>query len=344
MKTVYFPFTVIDPRQAERLAAVWGPVTLLQPSEDTVLPELRRFQEAGTIHLLVPSEAPRESGLQAALEAFEQWAAQHVGSDRGILLELARAFPLFDSRFPAQLASDIRQGGRRPEATRTTAGRSALFEAQLFLALAQKFDRQQVELARDIEALAAEEQKMLALLKGDEVRAERLTEASGSSPPAGATAMLDLRLRAWARVMAAARDRAKNSGWPENETLFVTDAADLPAHLEERFPEMVYRLRSGATTGTKQFHGDLAALPAWLVGADGAIGAAVARRAREAGCDLIEIPGAAPPDFLEHLAGGRSGPQFPASPGMSAATTWIGYHPRLDHTTGDACGAGSKQS
>lgn len=328
MKIVYFPFTAIDPRQAERLAAVWGPVTLLQPSMDTVLPETRRLQDAGIIDLLFPPEESREDGLQEAMEAFEQWALQHAGSDRGALLELARAFPFFDSRFPAQLATDIRRDGRSPEAA---ALRPALFDAQLVLAMAQKFDCQQAELARDIDALTAAEQKMLALLKGEERPGEGVAEASEAALPSEATAMLALRLKAWARIMAAAPDRITKGGSPGNAPLFLTDAPDLPAHLNELFPKMVFRLRSRDLTETHPIEDP--PLPAWLVRAGGAV------RFRDAGCDLIEIPDVAPPVFLERLAGRRASSDPPASAGPLAAATWIGCHPRPHDPVGGGRGA-----
>lgn len=345
MKTVYFPFTAIEPLQAERLAAVWGPVTLLQPSADTVLSETRRLQEAGTVDLVWPPEGPREGGLQGVLAAFEQWAAQHAGSDRGSLMDLVRAFPLFDSQFPAQLAADIRQGGgRRPEATAKAAVPCAPFEAQLVLALAQKLDCQQVELARAIEAVAAAEEKMVALLRGEEALAGGVTGPHAVAPPTGATAMLTLRLKAWARVMAATADRAESGDWLQNEILFVTDAPDLPAHLNELFPQMRHRLRSSTGTAPEQVEVPPADLPGWLVGADDAPGAATVPRSRDAGCDLIEIPGVAPRAFLAGLAAGRSGPESCPSGGTSPNATWIGCHPPCNHTGGGARGSVSGNS
>ena len=332
MRTVYFPFTAVDPRQAERLAAVWGPLTLLQPSLDMVLPDTRRLQEAGTIELVFPSKACREGGLQEALKVFEQWAAQHAGSDRGALLELVRSFPFSDSRFAAQLASEIRRGGRETTKTSASVGRSSLFDAQLVLAMAQKLDCQQMELAHDMDAMAAKEEKMLALLRGENGLAERRAESSGTASAASATAMLAVRLKAWARIMATTAVWTADGGPPENEILFLTDAPDVPAHLDELLPEMVYRLRSRPATGRNEVGGEAVDPPGWLV----ALRPGATARVREAGGDLIEIPGIPPLAFLAHLAGRRLASEAPGPNGTVTVSTWIGCHPPPHDNVGTA--------
>ena len=69
MKAIYFPYTTIDPRQAEQAAAIWGPVTVLQASPETCLPEVAALQAAGIIETVFPPTNPSLS-VTAVLQEF----------------------------------------------------------------------------------------------------------------------------------------------------------------------------------------------------------------------------------------------------------------------------------
>ena len=176
MKTIYFPYTTIDPRQAEQTAAIWGPLTLLQPSPETCLPEMAALQAAGIIETVFPPADPSLS-VTAVLQDFKQWAAQHTGGDLAVMMA-QQGIPFFNSQSSAQIVSQIRKGGPAPAENPVADFRETVFQAQLLLAMAQEFDLQQAALARDIEALTVKENEMMAMLKGEDD-----PDPSWSNPP-----------------------------------------------------------------------------------------------------------------------------------------------------------------
>jgi hypothetical protein len=319
MKALYFPFTTIDALLAERAAATWGPLTLLQPSADTVLPATRRLEELGVIALLFPSPACREN-LQELLETLERWAGQHAGSDRGALLGQGDAIPFFDGQSAAQLVAEIRRGGRPSGEAPEKDDAQRVDAARLFLAMAQKFDRQQADLTRAIEDLAAKEAQMLALLKGDDGVPAAFAASSRVATPPRTTHMVDRRLKAWARAMTAVDlDPA------ENEVVFLTDRPEVAAQVQEVFPEMTCHRPYAGSAASQTDGGEDRPLPDWLAGAlqggDGPAGQVAAF----AGGDLAlaEIPAMPPRAFLERLAEGTRLADYQPAAEALPVSTWI---------------------
>jgi hypothetical protein len=305
------------------MSAVWGPLTLLQPSPAACLPETRQLQEAGLIEVLFPAmENP--GALLEALEAFEQWAAQHAGSDLGILLEQRRNIPFFDSQSSSRIVTEIRAGGKDPLNEADEEARQALFKAQLFLLLAQKFDRQQAELAREIAALASKEYHMMALLKGEDGVGRTRPGTALEPADRGLNARMDLRMKAWARVMTAAAGTAAPGPSEEAEVLFLTDCPDVIVQAGELFPQMDHRLecRLPLPEGSRP---ELAALPDWL--------AEPLRRSAESaellapmalGIDLFEIPAMPVEAFLMRLSTRRPYAASTPSGKASPVSCWMG--------------------
>lgn len=325
MKTLYFPFTAIEPRWAARMSSVWDGLTLLQPSAATCLPETRRLQETGHIDLLYPV-VERPGDLPEALEAFAQWAARNTGRDKGALREQGRSIPLYDALSSSRIADAIRQGGKRPLDEPDADSQGALFSAQLFLALAQQYDQQQAELTQAIDALAAREDDMMARLKGEEgieagpARSWRQVAAGASSKT-----MIDLRLKSWARLMTAARGLADQDSATESGILFLTDDPAVLVLVGERFPEMELRLQSHLPLPQGETRRAIEALPAWLAEplrrtaeeSDSLTGAA-------AGIDLAEIPATPVAAFFRRLSGQQGCPDAAACGKRSPLSCWIG--------------------
>jgi hypothetical protein len=263
MKTVYFPYTALDRTKAEQLCAVWGLLTLLQPSTETCLPETRSLAEAGCIETLFPpTDHPQR--LIDLMNAFEQWAEGHAGNDLAALIKQGASIPFFSDQSFAQIVTALRRGGKtsRPEAPEKRPSRD-IFQDQLLLAMAQKFDRQQDELAREIDALARKERHMMVLLKGeDDEDRDPLSVAAWSPPIARRDAMLDLRLRAWARVMTAVPEMENDIRG--TEILFLTDGPGVIEQIEECFPEARIRLEACALSAGRLPPGDLDSLPPWI--------------------------------------------------------------------------------
>jgi hypothetical protein len=329
MKTIFFPFTSIDARHAELLSAVWGPLTLLQPCASTILPGIRTLQEDGLVELLFPETDP-EVLLMDTMNAFEQWAAQNTGGDLAAMMEQGQTIPFFSSQSSTQIVAELRQRGGRPaQRTPESSAEKKIFQARLLLAMAEKFDRQQEDLGREIENLAAKERRMMALLKGEEEEdGAHLTSWEPFVPAQRQDApLIDLRLKAWAQVMAAIAE-APSGGLSEGtrDVLFLTISPSAMAYIRERFPEAHIRAQA-LRLKTERIAPELVEnLPPWLALPLTALSVEASREAWRApyNIDLLEIPGLSRDEFFHRLADERQGGGADSPARTSAETCWIG--------------------
>lgn len=321
MKTIYFPYTTIDPRQAEQTAAIWGPVTVLQASPETCLPEVAALQAAGIIETVFPPTDPSLS-VTAVLQEFKQWAARHAGGDLAAMMEQGQGIPFFNSQSSAQIVSQIRKGGPAPAENPVADFRETVFQAQLLLAMAQEFDLQQAALARDIEALTVKENEMMAMLKGEDEPDP--VKPSHASLEAGSDTMVPLRLKAWARAMAAVeamQRRVKNG----TDMLFLTAGQGVLAQIRELFPRAQTRPWRNPLPD-KGGRPEVAHLPVWLAGP-------LIRYAEQASeenggwsssLELIEIPHLSVEGLLNRLAGHADRADSDGSGAAATESCWIG--------------------
>jgi len=326
MNTIYFPYTHIDSQRAERMAAVWGRLTLLQPSADTCLPDMASLQAAGIIETIFPVSGARDD-LKDVLQELKQWAAQHTGGDLALMMEQRQTIPFFNSQSTAQIVTEIRKGGQSPVEDPAADFRNDVFQAQLILAIAQEFDLQQAALTRDIEALSVKENEMMALLKGEGgVDMDPMASSRASQQAAGLDpGRVVLRLKAWARALAAVEGIGLLSG-DAAEILFLTDDRGVLSQIQEMVPEAETRLRSHhVAPGHTSAHA-IELLPAWLAGPlavdreeasgeDGGI---------SPGFDLVEIPGMSAAAFLLRLSDRTHREVSDGTSRASAGSCWIG--------------------
>lgn len=325
MKTVYFPYTHIDPQRAERMAALWGLLTLLQPSADTCLPDMASLQAAGIIETIFPASGGR-TALKDVLQDMKQWAAQHTGGDLALMMEQRQAIPFFNSQSSAQIVADIRKGGKSPVDDPAADFRDNVFQAQLILAMAQELDLQQAALTRDIEALSVKENEMMALLKGEDfVDMDPMVSSWASRAVGSDPGRVVQRLNAWARVMAAVDGMDLLAG-DAAEILFVTDDRGVLSQIQEMFPEAETRLWSHHLAPERTSSHDIEHLPSWLAGPlsvdrgeesdeDGGI---------SPGFDLVEIPRMSAEAFLLRLSDPTHREVSGGSSRSSAGSCWIG--------------------
>jgi hypothetical protein len=332
MKTVFFPFTAIARRQAEQMSAVWGPLTLLQPSSETCSAEMRALCEEGRIETMAPDEDPSQP-LSEVMKAFEQWAAQHTGGDLSALVERGQAVPFFSSQSSTQIVAELRKRGRAPEIEAPPEeGLPNLLRARLFLAMAERFDRQQEELAQAIETLAEKERRMMAMLKGEDAAAPDPATASRKTSAAGRDSrLIHPRLKAWARVMAALETMSTGTAGPADEILFLTDSRAALEQIQERFPEAQRRLREHLLTAGTLAPAVSAMLPPWLAerlirSDQESSGAAASPLCIE----LWEIPGLSRTAFFHRLAHDRQAPVDALLPGAIQGSCWVGCMRRPD--------------
>lgn len=324
MKTLFFPNTTIDPRQAEQMAAIWGALTLLQPSPETSLPAMALLQEAGIIEMAFPASDVQAS-LTDVIKNLKQWAAQHTAGDLALMMEQRQAIPFFSAQSSAQLVAEIRQGGKMPAEDPVADAHKKIFQAQLLLAMAQEYDLQQAALARDIETLSAREAEMMALLKGEGVA--DTTPVSSSWTPAieGSAAMITLRLKAWACAMAAVEGMEALSG-KADDVLFLTDSRGVLAQIQEIFPEAETCLQGHRLATGRIPPPAMERLPTWLANPLASVtgDASSPNRGQSPRIDLVEIPHMSVAAFLRHLSGQQPRAVSDVSVQTARGSCWVG--------------------
>jgi len=340
MKTVYFPYTHIDPGRAQQMAAIWGALTVLQPSPETCLPDMAALQEAGIIATVFPA-SDAQASLKDVLQDLKQWAAQHPGGNLAVMMAQGQTIPFFSSQSSAQMAAEIRKGGKTPVADPAADSRKKVFQAQLLLAMAQEFDLQQAALARDIEALSAKENEMMALLKGEDAADTGPMTSSWAPVETASAAMIALRLKAWARALAAVEGIEILTG-AGAEILFLTDNRGVLAQIQEMFPEAERRVRFNHLARWRPSPHAIEDLPSWLIGLltpDG--GQASGEDAGPFfGMDLVEIPRMSAAAFVVHLAGRTPRVVSDASAQTASESCWIGCMALAGDSNRESGGAG----
>ena len=263
MKTVYFPYTTIDSGKAGRMAAIWGPLYVLQPSADTCLPETQKLSDAGHVVTVLPT-VDADRPLQEILADFKQWAAQNAGSDLAAMMERGQAIPFFSQQSATQIVAEIRKGENGPATEAVDDTASKKLQAQLLLAMAQELDDHQQALRHDIETLAAQEKEMLAQLKGENEMGAGGFSLSPMQTEDTVGLMTPHRLNAWARVMATTEETLASLAGQEADLLFLTDDASVLEQVQEAFPEAVLRLRAHPMMSDTSFRTESGVLPDWL--------------------------------------------------------------------------------
>ncbi|MFH2219204.1 MAG: hypothetical protein ABII68_06040 [Pseudomonadota bacterium] len=168
MTPVYFPFTYVSEPAAEAVSACFGQILVYQPSARNVPEQMRKWIESDILKTRVPAEGDEEK-IDALLREYTDWLVLHQGSETAFLRSLGDAVPFFDESSTAQIQSDIRR-----KMTEGVAGKKAdseqqapLFQARLFLRIAQEMDMQKSSVIQDLLKLEAMEKKLFENLSGE---------------------------------------------------------------------------------------------------------------------------------------------------------------------------------
>ncbi|MFW5901696.1 MAG: hypothetical protein ACOCTS_01520 [Thermodesulfobacteriota bacterium] len=188
------PFTYASLSMIERLHQWAGPFTMLAPVSGRLPEPVRQAAADGRIDVRAPVAADDEQ-ITASVEKFKIWGAAHEGHMDAFKTMAEH----YDSEaFTAELRTDILRGRARADAA------DPMFNARLFLALAQEYDMQQAELQTELQAAEASRRQMLAALKGDaQTRAHGAASGAPSDPGHYLT---DRRICSWLRLLTAESD------------------------------------------------------------------------------------------------------------------------------------------
>ncbi|MBC8199914.1 MAG: hypothetical protein H8E80_07720 [Desulfobacteraceae bacterium] len=220
MKPIYFPFTYIFDLSAETISSIFGQTVIYRPSSKNLPEMMQESAKRGAIDIRIPVKKD-ESKLNAALKDYKSWLNLHLGDKRGMTAFFktqADKIPFFDDTITAQIRADIKKKTqqKQPETKPDT-----LFNARIFLAIAQEFDAQNWEINQKLFMVDELQQKLIENIKG-EIDSSYIKNAENNlhksydpeSYDQGAYMTAD-RIKAWALLM---QHDQQGSG------LFITDS------------------------------------------------------------------------------------------------------------------------
>ena len=218
---VYFPMTYLSPGVEKMLAACFARTAVYRPS-DRPLPEtMQAAREADRLVVLTPVDTD-SARLAELMDAYHAWAAENKGVDLAALKGRQTGIPFFEEASISRIRQDIKKMG---SGVREVKAADPLFEARLFLEMAQALDHHSSDLEQSLDDVRIKETSMLADLLGD---ADTHPEISATFPGGDAADtgayMTGTRIQAWWRL-------ARTGAGPGN--LLVTDSRAVIEHLVE---------------------------------------------------------------------------------------------------------------
>ncbi len=214
MKPVYFPFTYINDTVARDLYACFGQITVYQPSAHDIPENMQRLADEGLLDIKVPVSGD-EAKLEALIKEYKEWGELHQKSDAAFLKAIGERVPFFDDTFSTQLASQIK---RIRDENYSKEKPDILFNARLFLCLAQDYDIMQDGINRDLISVYEMEKKLLeGLTHEDEEFFIKKTGSSLQAADDSGKYKIKERIEAWTYLM---------SNDKENPRLFITGSRD----------------------------------------------------------------------------------------------------------------------
>lgn len=170
MKPMYFPFTYISNQVAQTLHACFGKTVVYQPAKINLPEEIHNLAQQGVVDIRFPVnlENKDEKNLAAILKEYDAWGNLHQGG-RGLQPDFFKAMrnniPFFDDTSASQIKADVKNisgvnsNKREPD---------PVFNAQIFLSLAQKFDRQHDKIARDMASVETARKELIKNLTAED--------------------------------------------------------------------------------------------------------------------------------------------------------------------------------
>jgi hypothetical protein len=227
MTPLYLPFTLPSEITAPAIFRFFKSIALYRPQEGPWPEGLKPLLAAGRIEERVPVRADNEA-LTQALAACRQWAFERglgSGGAGAFLKAQPKKTPLYDEDAVGRLRRQILNGGQ-PEGD--AEAQNPIFEARLFLAMAEAYDSDNENAALQLKMLQAVEDEALRELHGTAVADAKIgpsTAAIAAAEDRGAF-MTATRLRAWS-ILASQGD--------DLPPLLVTDSPAVAAEILEHY-------------------------------------------------------------------------------------------------------------
>ena len=230
MKPIYFPYTYSSKPVLNSLNLFFRQVTVYQPSAPAIPDDLKILEDEGLLDIQLPVRGA-EKKIAAVLRDYNIWAGMHQGREMAFFKTQGKYPPFFTDTSIAQIKKDIREkaGTIIPDTPALNDG-ALLFNARVFLLIAQQMDCQKSQSTTLLETADSMESNLFKQLKGEE-------EACAlDSIPRGLTLkdslrdyMIPERLQAFSHLV---RYAEKTSG------VYVTDNRPVMEYLLEKSPHM----------------------------------------------------------------------------------------------------------
>jgi hypothetical protein len=234
MNPIYFPFTYIPKSVGKALSACFRQTAVYQISGTKIPDDMQELSRDGILDIRIPVEVNGEF-LDKILKDYRAWVNIHQGTETAFLAAMANKIPFFDESASSQIRADIKKTGKPipPEEKP-----DPLFNATLFLHMAQEFDLQKKELDQDMMDIEVMEDDFMKNLKweddDDYARAVARKVLENDDPGHYKTTE---RINAWASLML---QDSQASG------LFITTSRAVLEHLIDIVPEMEEVIRLDA--------------------------------------------------------------------------------------------------
>ena len=224
MTPIYFPFTYLPQPVFEALNPIFGRLAVYQPLAGKVPETMTAWVESGRLDIRAPIEDNGED-LLILLREYRAWADLHPASQRVFSKFQGNAIPFSSDTQISNIRAEIK---RRIQAKEKRIKSDPLFEARLFLLLAQDFNIQQTQLQNEFHWVEKMEQQLMDDVKGedrlDPAIAANIKTSEWQDP---LSFMTFERLNAWSWLMQ--QD-------PETSALYLTGSRAAFQDLLERVP------------------------------------------------------------------------------------------------------------
>jgi hypothetical protein len=225
MKPIYFPFTYIPESVGKAMAACFGQSAVYQIASTNVPDEMKGLAEDGILDLRIPVDSNGKL-LDKILKDYRGWISSRQGIETAYLKTIADEIPFFDESASSQIRADLKKTGQQAPAAEKP---DPLFQAILFLHMAQEFDLQNTGLDQDLMDIEAMEEDFMKNLKGedDDDQARAIVRMVLEKDDPGHYMTIE-RLKAWALLM---QQDTEVFG------LFVTSSRAVVEHIIDIVPE-----------------------------------------------------------------------------------------------------------
>ena len=241
MKPIYFPFTYIPESIGEILASWFGQIAVYQISDAKIPDEMQKLAKKGILDVHIPMDINGEL-LDKIYKEYRVWISHHQGTETAFLKAMAHKIPFFDDNPSSQIRAEIKKTAREISPKEKP---HPLFNAGLFLYMAQEYDRQNETLSLDLLAIDAMEEDVMKDLKGEENNDQaRIGVHMAIERQEPGHFMTAERMEAWASVML---------NTPQESGLFVTTSRPVVESIIDFAPETQEIIRFDAVpSGTNE--------------------------------------------------------------------------------------------